>query len=345
MPEETIPVRDPVDPDALGRFLSRSGWPAHFELRQFPAGHSNLTYLLSNESGEFVLRRPPPGPIAPKAHDMVREARILAAVHPGFPLAPEPLLVCEDASVLGAPFFLMERRRGRALLQAGEPKDEAVRPRIAAALVAALADLHRLDVTSPEIRSLGRPEGFLERQVQGWASRWDRAQTRDVPAMREVRERLIATMPSSAGAAVLHNDFKPDNVLLSHEDLSRPTAVLDWEMSALGDPLIDLGILLCYWPEPADPPGRRESVCPVTAAPGWPSRAAIALEYGRLTGLDVSDTAYYEAFALFKLAVILQQIFHRHSMGLTSDPRFAGLEQKVLNLADCAIECTRRATP
>ncbi len=345
MPEETIPVRDPLDLEALGKFFSRSAWPQEFEVRQFPAGHSNLTYLVRNESGEFVLRRPPPGPIAPKAHDMVREARILAAVHPGYPLAPRPLLVCDDPSVLGAAFYVMERRRGRALLRAGEPEDEGIRGRIADSLVAALADLHRLDATAPEIAALGRPDGFLERQVQGWASRWDRAQTREVPAMKEVRERLIATLPPPSGAAVLHNDFKPDNVLLAHEDLTRPTAVLDWEMSALGDPLIDLGILLCYWPEPTDPPGRRESVCPVSAAPGWPARADIALRYGRLTGRDVSDTAYYEAFALFKLAVILQQIFHRHSMGLTSDPRFGALEGKVLDLADCALECARRAIP
>jgi aminoglycoside phosphotransferase (APT) family kinase protein len=342
MPGETIPPRDALDTAALAAFLQRHGWPVEFRITQYAPGHSNLTYLLETPAGDAVLRCPPRGPLAPKAHDMAREARFLAAIHPHYPLAPRPLLICEDSSVWGFPFYLMERRPGVVLRAAGEPADQALRPRVAVSLVKALAELHQVDVRDPAVAALGRPEGFLARQLAGWSSRWERVQTAGAPAMANVQRWLAEHMPAPQPPVVLHNDFKIDNVVLSSHDLGRVVAVLDWEMAALGDPMIDLGILLCYWPEPGDPPARRDSVCPVTAAPGWPSREELVHRYALLTGRDVSAIAYYEVFGLFKLAVVLQQIYYRHSLGHTSDPRFAALGQRVHHLIACAGECTGR---
>src|SRR5439155_7792794 len=188
------------------------------------------------------------------------------------------------------------------------------------------------------VSEIGRPAGFLERQLHGWFERWQRSRTREVPGMDRLMEWLSARVPVSREAALLHDEYKLDNVMLDPADPSRVVAVLDWEMSALGDPLVDLGILLCYWPQANDPPERRESISPVTAMPGWPSRAEMVERYADGTGRDVSRIAYYEIFAIFKIAVVLQQIYHRYHLGQTSDPRFAGMEERVLGLVQVATE-------
>jgi aminoglycoside phosphotransferase (APT) family kinase protein len=346
MPADTSAVRaeEQLNLDALSSYLDGQGFSRgrQISIEQFPGGHSNLTYLLKLEGGaEYVLRRPPLGPVAPKAHDMVREYRILCAVHPVFPPAPEPALLCEDLSILGAPFYIMERRPGLVLRRENPPQigdDAPLRRRIGESLVDTLVQLHAVDVSQPPVSAIGKPAGFLERQLAGWFGRWQRSRTRELPAMDRLMEWLSARAPASSDAALLHNDYKLDNVMLDPADPARIVAVLDWEMSALGDPLVDLGILLCYWPQAGDPPQRVESISPVTAMPGWPSRAELVERYASKTGRDVSRIAYYEVFAIFKVAVVLQQIYHRYHLGQTSDPRFASMEERVLGLVEVATE-------
>jgi aminoglycoside phosphotransferase (APT) family kinase protein len=206
------------------------------------------------------------------------------------------------------------------------------------ALLDTLVQLHAVDVTQPPLSTIGKPAGFLQRQLEGWFGRWQRARTRDLTDMDRLMEWLSARAPVSSAATLLHNDYKLDNVMLDPADPARVVAVLDWEMSTLGDPLIDLGILLCYWPQAGDPPQRLESISPVTAMPGWPSRAELVERYAAKTGRDVSRIAYYEIFAIFKVAVVLQQIYHRYHLGQTSDPRFAAMEQRVLGLIQVATD-------
>lgn len=326
MPADTTAVRaeEKLDLDALSAYF---GKPILVE--QFPGGHSNLTYLVTLDGVERVLRRPPLGPVAPKAHDVAREFRLLRAVHPVFPPAPQPILLCEDLSVIGAPFYLMERRRGLVVRRENPPEigeNLPLRRRIGESFLDTLVQLHAVDVRRPPVSEIGRPDGFLERQLAGWSERWRRARTCELPTMDHLIEWLVARLPVSREAALLHNDYKLDNVMLDPSDPARVTAVLDWEMSALGDPLIDLGILLCYWRDP------------ITEMTGWLTRAELVERYAAAAGRDVSRIAYYEIFALFKLAVVLQQIFHRYHLGQTSDPRFASLDQRVRELVQTAVE-------
>jgi aminoglycoside phosphotransferase (APT) family kinase protein len=351
MSADTSAVRaeEQLDLETLSSYLKSRGFSrgGRISVEQFPGGHSNLTYLLHLEgAGEYVLRRPPLGPVAPKAHDMVREYRILNAVHPVFPPAPKPALCCEDASVLGAPFYLMERRLGLVVRRENPPRigdDLHLRRRVGEALLDTLVELHAVDAGQPPVSNIGKPAGFLERQLAGWSDRWERSRTRELPAMDHVIRWLSARLPASPRATLLHNDYKLDNVMLDPTDPARIVAVLDWEMSSLGDPLIDLGILLCYWPQADDPPERLESISPVTAMPGWPARAELVERYAAKTGRDVSRIAYYEIFALFKVAVVLQQIYHRYYLGQTTDARFAAMEGRVIGLVEVAAELAGKA--
>jgi aminoglycoside phosphotransferase (APT) family kinase protein len=351
MPADTSAVRaeEQLDLEALSSYLDGRGFSRarRISIEQFPGGHSNLTYLLKLEGGgEFVLRRPPLGPVAPKAHDMVREYRILCAVHPVFPPAPEPALLCEDLAVLGAPFYIMERRRGLVVRRENPPEigdDVGLRRRVGEALVDTLVQLHAVDVNQAPVAAIGKPAGFLERQLAGWFGRWQRSRTRELVEMDRLMEWLSARLPASSDAALLHNDYKLDNVMLDPADPARVVAVLDWEMSALGDPLVDLGILLCYWPQAGDPPQRVESISPVTAMPGWLTRAELVERYAAQTGRDVSRITYYEIFAIFKVAVVLQQIYYRYYLGQTSDARFAAMEGRVLGLVEVATEMMQKA--
>ena len=308
-------------------------------VEQFPGGHSNLTYLLRFGQSEFVLRRPPFGPVPPKAHDMARECRILSAVHPIFPLAPRPFVLCEDSSVIGSTFYIMERRRGLVIRQ-DEPPEIADRPearrRVGEAMIDALADLHLLDIDQYGLTALGKASGFVERQVRGWSERWHGSQTSEQPAMDLLARWLTDRLPGDTPRpAFLHGDFKLDNVMLDAHDLGKLVAVLDWEMSALGDPLIDLGILLAYWVHTV-PVAQRDSLTSVTSRPGWFSRAELLDRYAQRTSIDLTGIAFYEVFAVFKLAVVLQQIFYRYHRGQTDDIRFANLDQRVDWLAQIA---------
>ncbi len=309
---------------------------APFAVEQFLGGHSNLTYLLRFGNQEFVLRRPPFGPVPPKAHDMAREYRILEAVHPVYPLAPRPFVLCEDAKIINATFYLMERRRG-TVVRTAEPPELAERPaerrRASIALVNALADLHTIDIEAHGLGTLGKPAGFVERQVRGWSERWHKSQTTELPEMDALAVWLSERLPPDAPRPTLvHGDFKLDNVMLDALDVGHIVGVFDWEMAAIGDPLVDLGILLCYWVHIATP-GQRDIVTSVTHREGWFTRAEILQRYGARTGFDLTNITFYEVFAVFKLAIVLQQIFYRYTRGQTDDPRFAALDGRVAWLA------------
>ena len=305
------------------------------EVAQFPGGHSNLTYVVSFGDVDIVVRRPPFGPVAATAHDMAREYRWLAAMHPVFPLAPRPYVLCDDPSVVGAVFYAMERRHG-IVVRVEEPPHLAnpgARRRISEALVGALSDLHEIDVDASGLTGLGKPAGFVERQVRGWTERWRRSQTRSIDEMDALAAWLHERLPPNPSrAAVVHGDFKLDNVMLAAEDAERVVAIFDWEMSALGDPLVDVGILLAYW-APTAPPEQRDALSTVTDRPGYFTREEIIDRYARLSGRDLSNIRYYEVFALFKIAVVIQQIYYRFVKGQTTDARFANFGARVEFLA------------
>jgi aminoglycoside phosphotransferase (APT) family kinase protein len=310
---------------------------APMEVLQFHGGHSNLTYVVRFGGAELVVRRPPFGPVPPRAHDMAREFRWLAALHPVFPLAPRPYLLCEDTAVLGSVFYVMERRRGMAVRReeplplAGHPD---ARRRLSEAMVDTLAALHAVPVTREPFTDLGRPSGFVARQVQGWTDRWQRARLDDLPEMDAVAAWLAEHMPADPDEpAIVHGDFKLDNVLLDPLEPGRVTAVLDWEMCAVGDPLVDLGIMLAYWTAPVTGGGEPDALTTVTGRPGYLSRDEIVDAYAWRSGRDVDRLAFYETFALFKIAVVIQQIALRYRQGQTADPRFATFGDRVTHLA------------
>ena len=366
-PNDTAPIRsgEELDAMALEDYLRKelSDKPGQMqpgvglnnekiEIEQFPGGHSNLTYMVRLGGREFVLRRPPFGPVAPTAHDMPREYRLLAAIHPLFKLAPEPYLLCEDKAVIGVPFYMMERRRGLVIRRGMPPEVHdslELRRRISESMVDALAALHRVDIYSSGLVGIGKPVGFVTRQVRGWAERWERSKTSDVLELDTVVNWLSDRLPDEPApekgrpATLVHNDFKLDNVMLDAAEPSRIIAILDWEMCTVGDPLIDLGIALCYWAQKDDPEARRESISPVTTEPGWLTRDELAARYSAKTGRDVSGIAFYEVFALFKVAVVLQQIYYRFVKGQTSDERFKDFDRRVAGLARAAWELAERS--
>jgi aminoglycoside phosphotransferase (APT) family kinase protein len=302
---------------------------------QFPSGHSNLTYLLRIDGREYVLRRGPLGPVAPKAHDMARKFRMLDMVQPHFREAPDVCHLCEDPAVLGVVFFLMERRHG-FVLRDEVPLQLANAPnyarRASEAFIDCLIRLHAIDVSKTGLIALGKPEGFLERQVLGWTDRWNRAQTgaktEEMPKMDGVIRWLVDRRPSSPAPTLVYNDYRLDNVMFGAESedgaesACRIEAALDWEMATVGDPLADLGLTLCYWAW-ADAPQLRALELPaLTSHPGWYTRDQFVQRYAEPTGRDLSQIGYYEVLGVFKLAVILQQIYYRFRLGQTWDARF-----------------------
>ena len=350
MVADTAPVRpdEALDETALAAYLRGRlpGADAPLALRQFPGGHSNLTYLLRFGEQEYVLRRPPLGPVAPTAHDMTREHRVLSALWRVFRPAPRPYLLCEDPGVIGAPFYVMERRHGVVIRTQLPPRiagDPGRRRRVSEAVVETLVALHAVDWEAAGLAGLGRPAGFVERQVRGWAERYERAKTRDIAAIRDLARWLAERIPPAPPPTLLHNDYKLDNLMLDPDDPGRVVAVLDWEMATLGDPLVDLGLLLCYWADGTDPPARRQSVSQVTAEPGFLSRAELLARYAAETGRDVARIAFYETFALYKVAVVVQQIYFRYERGQTKDPRFSGFEDRVAGLAEAALDVAERS--
>jgi aminoglycoside phosphotransferase (APT) family kinase protein len=317
------------------------GAEGKLSVAQFHGGKANLTYLVRFGEQEFVLRRPPLGPIPPGAHDMRREHRVLSVLHRRFPLAPQSLLLCEDESVIGALFIVEERRRGFVIRDdipdefAGAPE---LNRRIGFALIDALADLHRVDAAEIGLDGLGRVEGYLERQLSGWTRRWEASlggpeDARSRGGMAPVLDWLARTLPKERAGALLHNDYRLDNCLLDTADPARIVAVLDWDMCTQGDPLADLGYVLNYWVEPGDDPEWRAIAAMPTWRGGFPSRAEAIECYAAKTGSNVGDVLWYQVFAAFKLAVIIQQIYVRFVRGQTQDARFAEYWRRVLGLA------------
>ena len=347
--KDTAPVRpdERFDVAALERYLKDklpvTGGP--LEVEQFPGGHSNLTYLLRYPGAEYVLRRPPLGPLVPTAHDMGREYRALRALWPVFRPAPRPFVYCDDPAVIGAPFYVMERRRG-LVIRGAEPKewggDPAIRRRASLAVIDTLADFHAVDWRAAGLGELGRPEGFVLRQVTGWAARWERAKDREVPAITDVARWLGDRLPAPAAATLVHNDWKLDNVMLDPADPGTVVAVLDWELCTLGDPLVDLGTFLCYWTEEGEPYARQGAAA-LTSLPGWLTRAELVERYAARSGRDVSTIAWYEVFALYKTAVVVQQIYIRWKRGQTKDERFGAMAPRVEALARSAAELAERS--
>ena len=319
------------------RGLGEGGAP---EAAQFPGGYSNLTYLLRWGGRELVLRHPPFGANIKGGHDMAREFRVLEALGRVYDKVPRVLAYCDDAGVLGAPFYVMERVRG-VILRGGAPIGVAVNneamARIGAATIDALADLHALDYGAAGLAELGKPEGYTMRQVAGWTKRYHAARTDDCPDLGPLASWLAANAPAAHGAALIHNDYKYDNLVLDPRDLTRIVAVLDWEMATIGDPLTDLGTTLAYWAEPGDPAALR-----AMGASSWPgnlSRQQVLERYAARSGRDVSGIVFYYAYGLFKNAVIALQIYARYRQGHTQDERFA----RIIDVVGCYAELAERA--
>ncbi len=339
MPHDPRPVLDEaeearaderLDPERLRPFLASvlPGAAGPVTVLQFRKGHSNLTYLVRVGEREVVLRRAPFGAKVKHAHDMQREFRLLSALRDVYPRAPRPIAFCEDEALIGASFYLMERVRGVVLRGDGSGSGLALTPELlratSTALVDNLADLHAVPLVGA-VAALGRPEGYVGRQVKGWCERWAAARTDDVPDVEAAAAWLAANMPRERGAALIHNDYKYDNVVLDPADPTRVVAVLDWEMATLGDPLMDLGTALGYWQDADDPPDVLARPLGPTHLPGSLTRREVVERYAARSGRPVADPLFYYAFALFKVAVIYQQIYKRWVEGHTRDPRFGTL--------------------
>ncbi|HET8923048.1 MAG TPA: phosphotransferase family protein [Candidatus Acidoferrum sp.] len=303
-----------------------------FIVQQFPSGHSNLTYSVQLGDRRLVLRRPPFGSKVKSAHDMGRECRVLSKLHAVYPPAPEVRLYCEDTSVLGVPFYLMEPISG-IILRRDPPPGLAFTPdtarRVCESFVDNLARLHSVDYATIGLADLGKPVGYLERQVGGWVERYHGSKTYEIPEIEKISEWMRKNLPASGAATLIHNDYKFDNVVLDSDNLSKIIGVLDWEMCTIGDPLSDVGTALAYWVDAGDPDELQKLRWGPTSYPGSMTRNELVQRYAQNTGRDVSNMVFYLVFARFKVAVVVQQIYYRYHLGLTKDPRFAAMSEVV----------------
>ncbi|HZC19314.1 MAG TPA: phosphotransferase family protein, partial [Rubrobacteraceae bacterium] len=296
MTEKTIEVREDEDFDhtAAERYMREhiEGLPeGELEVRQFPSGASNLTYLVKIGGWEGVLRRPPLGPVPPKAHDMERESGLLMKLHEAYPLAPKPYFFTDDESIIGAPFYVMEHRQG-VIVDDEFPKDVDPTEELCRGMSQMVADtlieLHAVDWKEAGLEELGRPEGFLERQVNGWIKRYEEAKTEEIGEVEPLTEWICEAIPESPPATIVHNDFKLNNLVLNPDDLTEVRAVIDWEMTTIGDPLFDLAVSLSYWVEEGDSQELKEVLPTVTDAPGFWTRKAFVDYYAEKSGRDLS---------------------------------------------------------
>jgi aminoglycoside phosphotransferase (APT) family kinase protein len=320
-----------LDGGAVGRFLEGRIPGAHGtpDVWQFPGGHANLTYLIVYPAARYVLRRPPHGDLPASAHDMGREYRVLSVLHKGFPPAPRAFLYCDDRAVIGVPFFVMERKHGVVVRREvparfGGGADPAQNRKLSTVMIDTLAEFHAVDYHAVGLETLGKPDGFLARQVAGWSGRWERAKTKELQVATDVVAWLEAHMPASPPATLVHNDWRLDNMAVTPDDPGRAAAVYDWDMCTLGDPLTDLGTLLSAWYEPGETFAFLSSMPSQT--PGFMTRTEAVARYGERSGRDVSRMPYYYVFGLFKMAVVVQQLYFRWHKGQTKDDRMAGGE-------------------
>jgi aminoglycoside phosphotransferase (APT) family kinase protein len=317
------PIATGAEPHVVGPLLADAlhdpRWLA-CDVALISGGKSNLTYRIACDAGEVVLRRPPLGHVLPTAHDMVREHRVLQALEGTAVPVPRVLHLGSADGPLGVDFYVMERVVGhvcRNALPPGYADDRQPRTAIGAAIVDVLAELHAVDPAAVGLEAFGRPAGFVERQLRRWSQQWEASKAAELPALDELRDELVRTLPPQRAAAIVHGDYRLDNTVLHPTTPGRIVAVLDWEMSTLGDPMSDLGTLLAYWSEEADDEvlAAARVMAPVTAAEGFPSRSEIVHRYAARTGFDVSDVEWYQAFAFFKLAVVCQGIAARAAGG------------------------------
>lgn len=345
--KDTIPVRkgEELDLKKIEQVIREnidglSDDPLHVE--QFSVGRSNLTYQLNIGNWEAVLRRPPHGPVAPKAHDMEREYRILKEIQPYFPQAPKPYLFVGE-SLIGKPFFLMERKHG-VVLDTKFPSEVEITEElcwdISNEMVQKLTDLHSIDYTKTKLVEMTKPEGFMERQVHGWIKRYERSKTDDIAGVELLLKWMVNHIPEvEQQPSIIHYDYKLNNAMFDSNDLTKMIGLFDWEMTTVGDPLADLGAAMSYWTEPDDSELLQKGMGdqPVTIMPGFMTRTEFIEAYAKKSGRDLSNMNFYLTFAYFKLAVICQQIFFRWKNGQTNDERFKDLNKFVDNLIQYAL--------
>jgi len=312
------------------------GLDGEFKVMQFPNGSANLTYLLSFGDKHLVLRRPPFGGVAPGAHDMRREFKVLSRLWAAFPAAPRAYALGTDPGTIGTDFIVMEYRAGTVVWDA-IPQSMAghhnVGKRIGYAVIDALADLHRIDPATCDLADLGRPRGFLQRQLEGWRKRWDLVKREDVAVMDGLGTDLAMTIPDSDRTSILHNDYKLNNCQFEPNNPDSVHSIFDWDMATLGDPLVDLGILLNYWPDRKGSADEESLVLQGTENVGLPSRAEVIERYCDRSGIAATSVGWYEAFASYKTAVVLQQLYARWERGESSDPRMKERGRNVKPLA------------
>ncbi|MEZ4885136.1 MAG: phosphotransferase family protein [Chitinophagales bacterium] len=314
-------------------------------IEQFPGGASNLTYLLKLGEQQMVLRRPPFGANVKSAHDMSREYKVLSALSKSYKKAPKPLIYTNNESIIGAEFYVMERVQGVILRGDGGPAkkmEETEIFKIADSLMDTMVELHALDYEKIGLSNLGKPEGYVTRQVEGWTRRYFKAQTDEMPVIEQAARWLNNNIPKETGASLIHNDFKHDNVVLAASDLTKIVAILDWEMSTIGDPLMDLGTTMAYWMNHDDPSIMRNAFPNPSILKGNPSREGMLQLYAEKSGRDVGDFVFYYAYGLFKLAVVLQQIYYRYHKGFTKDKRFAYMNKMAETLCQIAVRAIEK---
>lgn len=318
-----------LDPQVIADFLKKhvEGVQGDMKIEQFPSGYSNLSYLIRMGDKELVLRRPPVGAKKIKAgHDMKREFTILSKLHPVYPFVPKPLVYCDDESVIGAQFYVMERIKGiilRKELPVGLDISASTARKMCEKLVDNLVKIHQIDYKSAGLEEMGKPDGFVNRQVDGWFERYENAKTDDIPEVNEIIKWCTANIPESQSATLIHNDYKYDNIVFAPDDLTKIIGVLDWEMSTIGDPLFDVGVALSYWVNRDDPEEMQLTRTVPTHLEGSYTRKEFVERYAEKSGREVKNIVFYYAFALFKLGVIAQQIYFRFTKGFTKDERFA----------------------
>ncbi len=341
---DTIEVRadERFDVERAANFLRGKlpGAEQELSVRQFGGGAANLTYLLDYGSHQYVLRRPPLGPVAPSAHDMARESKVLLRLWQAFPRAPRAFLFSDDESIVGAPFFVMERRQGivvRSSIPRAYDRWRDAPARMSRVLIETLADLHAVEFATIGLADLGRPSGFIHRQIEGWWRRWQAAKLEELPAMNAVYDWLCSNQPPEGAASLVHNDYKLDNVMLDRTDPGRIVAVFDWDMCTLGDPLSDVGALLAWWCRPEDPPHFR-AMAMMPLDDRFLSRAELVAHYAEYSGRDLSAIRFYHALSLFRVTVIIAQIYVRYVRGQTQDRRFAAFGPRIPAAAQAALD-------
>ncbi|MGX9135298.1 phosphotransferase family protein [Rummeliibacillus sp. JY-2-4R] len=336
---KTIPLQDAINWKTVENYLRNSinELPVgKLEVQKFSEGYSNLTYLLRINGWEGVLRRPPFGSVPPKAHDMAREFRLLEKINPVFSLAPKPYVFCEDQAIMDKHFYVMEKKQGIVIdskLPEHYQNSQSTGTLISQSVIETLVHLQSIDYKEAKLENMGKPDGYLERQVYSWIKRYHLSKTDDVPYLEELQNWLTTDIPNNPETTIVHNDFKLNNMVFDAENPSKIVGVLDWELSTIGDPLSDLGSALVYWGQKDDPD---LGINMITNQDGFYSRREFIQEYAKLSHRDVSNINFYFTFGLFKLAVILQQIHYRWKIGAVNDERFGTLNKAVTNLIEMA---------